>query len=219
MKETPTSAEIIIADTQILIIEGLKTLLSEKYTIGNIVTSLDELQRALAAKIPHILILDYSLLDFNEYAELRKIKQQFNDMVIIILSYNLGRNDVMEFHSMGIKNILHKSTDQEELFECIDCAVRGKKYYSGVVLDMLFEANEKKETTNGLVLTTSEIEIVRLIAQGLTNKEIAVKKFLSIHTIMTHRRNILRKAGVSNASELIMFAIKSGIIDNIEYHI
>jgi len=219
MKDIHTTAEIAIADTQILIIEGLKTLLSEKYMISNISASTDELQKALAIKIPDLLILDYYLLDFNDYEDLRVIKQLYPHMGIIILSNNLGRNDVMEFHSMGIKNILHKSADKEELFECIDLAVKGKKYYSGIVLDMLFESSEKKETINGLVLTASEIEIVRLIAQGLTNKEIAVKKFLSIHTIMTHRKNILRKVGVSNASELIMFAIKSGIIDNIEYHI
>jgi DNA-binding NarL/FixJ family response regulator len=86
-------------------------------------------------------------------------------------------------------------------------------------LDLLFDPNEKKSQPSPAQLTTSEIEIVRLISQGLTNKEIAVKKILSIHTIMTHRKNILRKVGVSNASELIMYAIKSGLIDNIEYHI
>jgi DNA-binding NarL/FixJ family response regulator len=219
MKHLSTSVKIAIADTQILIIEGLKALLCENYAISNIATSKDELQLALAVKTPDLLILDYFLLDFNEYAELREIKQQHPDMGIIILSNNLGRNDVLEFHSMGIKNIIHKSVDKEDLFECIDCVLKGKKYYSGIVLDMLFEPTEKKETINGFVLTSSEIEIVRLITQGLTNKEIAVKKFLSIHTIMTHRKNILRKVGVSNASELIMFAIKSGIIDNIEYHI
>jgi DNA-binding NarL/FixJ family response regulator len=219
MNDISASVEIAIADTQILIIEGLKALLSKKFAISSIAASKDELQRGLAVKIPDLLILDYSLLDFNEYADLREIMQQYPDMGIIILSNNLARNEVMEFHSIGIKNIIHKSVDKEELFECIDCVLKGKKYYSGIVLDMLFEPTEKKETINGLMLTASEVEIVRLIAQGLTNKEIAVKKFLSIHTIMTHRKNILRKVGVSNASELIMFAIKSGIIDNIEYHI
>jgi DNA-binding NarL/FixJ family response regulator len=87
-------------------------------------------------------------------------------------------------------------------------------------MDMLFDLNVKKgliEETNQL--TTSEIEIVRLIGQGLTTKEIASRKILSFHTIMTHRKNILRKLGVSNASELIMFAVRTGIIDTIEYHI
>jgi len=87
-------------------------------------------------------------------------------------------------------------------------------------MEMLFDPVGKKDFMEETgQLTNSEIEIVRMIAQGLTTKEIAVKKFLSFHTIMTHRKNILRKVGVSNASELIMYAIKTGIIDTIEYHI
>jgi DNA-binding NarL/FixJ family response regulator len=138
MNDISTSVEIAIADTQILIIEGLKSLLSGKYSVCSITTSKDELQKALAIQVPDLLILDYCLLDFNEYAELKEIKQQYPTMSIIILSNNLGRNDVMEFHSMGIKNIIHKSADREEFFECIDLAVKGKKYYSGIVLDMFF---------------------------------------------------------------------------------
>jgi DNA-binding CsgD family transcriptional regulator len=68
-------------------------------------------------------------------------------------------------------------------------------------------------------LTASEIEIVKLIASGLTAKEIALKRHISFHTVNTHRKNIFRKLGVSNSSELIMLAIKSGWIDNIEYYI
>ncbi len=68
-------------------------------------------------------------------------------------------------------------------------------------------------------LTASEIEIVKLIAEGMTTKEIASRKNVSFHTIMTHRKNIFRKARVNNASELVMFAIRAGIIDTIEYQI
>ena len=80
---------------------------------------------------------------------------------------------------------------------------------------------DEKRVFSGIFnqLTASETEIVRLIAQGMTTKEIAAQKFLSFHTVMTHRRNILRKLGVSNASELIMYAVSSGIIDTIEYNI
>ena len=68
-------------------------------------------------------------------------------------------------------------------------------------------------------LTDSEMEIVRLIAEGLTTKEIASRKYISFHTVITHRKNIFRKLGVSSVSELIMYAIKAGWINMIEYHI
>ena len=69
--------------------------------------------------------------------------------------------------------------------------------------------NEKKSTGEETgQLTTSEMEIVRLIAEGLTTKEIASRKYISFHTVITHRKNIFRKLGVSSVSELIMYAIK-----------
>jgi DNA-binding NarL/FixJ family response regulator len=84
----------------------------------------------------------------------------------------------------------------------------------------LLEKGEWKKTAQETTtLTTAEIDIVKLIAEGMTTKEIASKKNVSFHTIMTHRKNIFRKARVNNASELVMFAIRSGIIDRIEYQI
>ena len=220
MNKTSQLSEIIIADTQILIIEGLKVLLSETYTVNSIVTSKNELLAQLKVRVPSLLIIDFSILDFDGYDDLRELKTNYPDMGIIILTNNLTRNEVVELHNSGVKNILHKSLERDELFECIESALKGRKYYSGPVLDLLLEPNDKKVTLSGTVqLTASEIDIVRLLADGLTNKEIAQKKFLSIHTIMTHRKNIMRKLGASNASEMIMFAIKAGIIDNIEYHI
>jgi DNA-binding NarL/FixJ family response regulator len=219
MNKISQSDDIIIADTQILAVEGLKALLGKKYNISGVVTSKIELFRTLKDKAPRLLILDYVLLDFEGYDDLREIKRAYPGMGIIILTNNPGRNEITEYHNIGINNILHKLLETNELYECIESILKGRKFYSGVVLDMLFESNDKKNTAATAQLTASEIEIVRLIAEGLTNKEIASRKILSIHTIMTHRKNILRKLGVSNASELIMYAIKSGIIDNIEYHI
>jgi DNA-binding NarL/FixJ family response regulator len=96
----------------------------------------------------------------------------------------------------------------------------GEKYYSNELLDLLFEVDEKKnpieETSQ---LTISEIEIVRLISEGLTTKEIAALKFISFHTVISHRKNIFRKLGVTSISELIMYSIKAGWINTIEYHI
>lgn len=68
-------------------------------------------------------------------------------------------------------------------------------------------------------LTTTETEVVKLIAEGKTTKEIAAQKNISFHTVMTHRKNIFRKLGVNSSSELIMYAIRAGWIDNIEYYI
>ncbi len=219
--ENETRPGILIADIQFLIMEGLKAFLDERYRITGCVSSKYELQKALLADVPEILIIDYSSLDFDSFDELRALRESHPKMGIIILTSSLTRNELIEYNNSGIKNILHKNTDAEEMQACLNAIQLGRKYYSDYTLDMMLDFNEKKGTADETIqhLTASEIEIVRLIAAGLTTKEIAIKKFISFHTVMTHRKNILRKLGVSNSSELIMYAIKTGIIDTIDYQI
>jgi DNA-binding CsgD family transcriptional regulator len=88
------------------------------------------------------------------------------------------------------------------------------------LLDILLEVDQKKNSIEETgQLTISEIEIVRLISEGLTTKEIALRKFISFHTVISHRKNIFRKLGVTSISELIMYSIKAGWINTIEYYI
>jgi DNA-binding NarL/FixJ family response regulator len=166
------------------------------------------------------LIIDHSLIDIGSISELKDINLKFTNLKILVLSNVISKVDLHELNSAGIQNIILKTADKEELFEAIDYTLKGKKYYSNELLDLLFEANEKKnpgdETSQ---LTISEIEIVRLISEGLTTKEIASRKFISFHTVISHRKNIFRKLGVTSVSELIMYSIKAGWVNIIEYNI
>ena len=84
----------------------------------------------------------------------------------------------------------------------------------------MFDPGEKQaHGSDNFQLTNAEIEIVRLISEGFTTKEIASRKFISFHTVISHRKNIFRKLGVTSVSELIMVAIRYGLINTIEYHI
>jgi DNA-binding NarL/FixJ family response regulator len=220
MEVSDIKSSIVIADSQFLIVEALKNLLGRQYFIRNVVNCKSDLLALLNSNSPEILIIDPVLLDFEGVNDLKEIKESFPDLTIIILTNNITRNELKELISLGINNVLHKNADQEELLSCLKDVERGKKYFSDLFLDLIIEPDEKRVFSVELnQLTASETEIVRLIAQGLTTKEIAAQKFLSFHTVMTHRRNILRKLGVSNASELIMYAVSSGIINTIEYNI
>jgi Response regulator containing a CheY-like receiver domain and an HTH DNA-binding domain len=220
MEVSDIKSSIVIADSQFLIVEALKSLLGGKYFIRNTVNCKSDLQAILKSDLPKILIIDHLLLDFEGINDLKVIKDSFPELTIIILTNNITRNELKELISLGINNILHKNANHEELFSCLKDAERGKKCFSDIFLDLIIEPDEKRGFSGEFnQLTASETEIVRLIAQGLTTKEIAAQKFISFHTVMTHRRNILRKLGVSNASELIMYAISSGIINTIEYNI
>ncbi|MDF1561328.1 MAG: response regulator transcription factor [Bacteroidales bacterium] len=209
---------IVIDDNQFLIVETLKTLLSEKYQVKKIVGSKDELLLLLDSEKTDLIIVDPANLDFDGISDLQIIRNKYPGIPIVILTNNITTKEISILNRLRIKNILCKNVGVEELFHCINEAVNGRNYYSEIVFDQLMSDNDKRGQ-DSVSLTSSEIEIVRMIARGMTTKEIAEKKFISFHTVMTHRRNILRKLGVSNASELTMYAVSAGYIDTIEYHI
>jgi DNA-binding NarL/FixJ family response regulator len=165
------------------------------------------------------LIIDPSLVDIAGFNELKEIKCSFSELKFLVLTNNVSKKELHEFNSIGITNIVLKTAGKEEIIEALNAALNGKKHYSNELLDLLFETNERKNSEETGQLTNSELDIVRLIAEGLTTKEIAAKKFISFHTVISHRKNIFRKLGVTSISELIMYSIKAGWINTIEYHI
>jgi DNA-binding NarL/FixJ family response regulator len=214
--------QILIADTQYLITESLKSILKNElnYTTTEIVCTKKDLIRALSGSSVKLLILDYNQLDFDNFSEIKKIVCEDSHIPVLILTNSLTNSELAELNSIGIKNIILKSAEKEELIAAVEMTAKGRKYYSAEVLDMITEAYDKRNSVQeNTQLTKAEIEIVKLIAEGFTTKEIARRKFNSYHTVMTHRKNIFRKLRVNNASELVMYAIRTGIIDNIEYHI
>ncbi len=213
---------IIIADSQFLITEAFKTLFASEqpYLLTGTASSFSELKQLLNNCSADLLITDPANFDFPEIENLIRLKDQLPNLKLLILTNIISKSELSVLTRLGIKNILLKSVDREELFAAIESTLKGKKYYSDEILDLLLEGSEKKTIVEeSKTLTASEIEIVRLIANGLTTKEIAGKRNVSHHTVTTHRKNIFRKLEVSNASELIMQAIKAGWIDNIEYYI
>jgi len=217
-----TKVPILIADSQFLVTESLKLLLtnSGNFSVCKVVTEKNELIKALKQEDISLVILDHALIDIGSINELREIKSGFPDLRILVISNAVSKAELVELNSAGINNVILKTVGKEELFEALEATLKAKKYFSNELLDLLFESTEKKnQSDESGQLTISEIEIVRLIADGLTTKEIASRKFISFHTVISHRKNIFRKLGVNSISELIMYSIKAGWINTIEYHI
>jgi DNA-binding NarL/FixJ family response regulator len=212
---------IIIADNQFLVVDSLQKLLSDSFNIkaDHIVNNKYDLMRSVKQHPLVLLIIDPNHMDFDSLSELRTIMQEQNCKVLVLTNI-LSKNDITELNAYGIKNILLKTADREEILAALRSTLASKKYFCQEVLDIFTEIppekGQVKETGN---LTHSETEIVKCIAEGLTTKQIAMHKHISFHTVMTHRKNIFRKLNVNNASELVMYAIRAGIIDTIEYHI
>ena len=217
-----TVDNVIIADSQYLIVEALKSLIGndERYFLAGVVDSQNELYKLLEKVPSGILITDFSNIDYDGVDDFKNIRDKYPLISILILTNVINKAEFAGLTKAGVKNMIYKTSDKDEIFNAIESALKGKKYYSDEILDLFLELGENKYAVEDPKhLTASEIEIVKLIANGLTTKEIAARRNISYHTVNTHRKNIFKKVEVSNASELTMHAIKAGWIENIEYYI
>ncbi|MDP4187635.1 MAG: response regulator transcription factor [Bacteroidota bacterium] len=215
--------QILLADPQTLTRKGIIQVIKEELQFDNVETanSKEELYKKLPEIRPDLLIIDYDLFDFENIEELETVKKLSPATNILVISDNKTMEDILRVLDCGINDYILKKCDELELSEAITATLNNRKFFCSEVLDALVESktpssSKNKETCH---LTSSEIEIIQLIAQGLTTKDIAARKFLSFHTVNTHRKNIFRKLGINNTSELIMYAIRAGIVDTTEYYI
>jgi DNA-binding NarL/FixJ family response regulator len=222
MIKSENPVRVLIADSQFLITESLKYILlhNAKHEVSNVVSEKVEIVRILTNESIHILIIDPFFTDFQEITDLKLITVNFPFVKIIILVNSITGKELHELNSLGITNVVLKTASRQDIFDSVNSAIAGKKYYSNELLDLVFDhGNKTNSVSEPGQLTASELEIVRLISEGLTTKEIASRKFISFHTVITHRKNIFRKLGVKSISELIMHGIKAGWITTIEYYI
>ncbi|UWX56976.1 response regulator transcription factor [Chlorobaculum sp. MV4-Y] len=208
---------ILIADSQYLTTAALTALLLEKGYTVEMAESRHELIGKLKSCEVSLIITDYILFDYRSINDLKEIIAGKPEIPVLVLSNSMNQMQIRELNQAGIKNIALKTDDRSELLQGVSSALKKKKAYTSSVLDILL--HQDRPAQDACLLTTSEIDIVRLISSGLSTKEIAAKKHVSFHTVMTHRKNIFRKLGVSSSQEMMLLAIKAGLIDNIEYHI
>jgi DNA-binding NarL/FixJ family response regulator len=214
--------KVLIADSQFLTAEACRRLLEEdeRFVVLGVISTKYELEKMLLEMDKGILIADLAFADFGSITEFKNMLFPFPNVQVLILTNTMSKNYLVEFNNACFKNIIYKTSDRDELFSAIESTIKGKKNYSPELLDLMFDMNmDKQSPYESKVLTSSEKDIVNLISRGFTTKEIASRKNISYHTVNTHRKNIFRKMGVSNSSELIMNALKAGWIDSIEYYI
>lgn len=222
MENTDKTFQVLIADSQFLIIESLKILLKNdgRFVVNKVVTEKNDLIESLNRSSASLLIIDPALTDLEGFTELKEILSKFPELKLLVISNNVSKKELQEYNSAGITCVILKTAGKEEITDALNAVINGKKYYSNELLDLLFETDERKSSVaETSQLTNAETEIVRMIAEGLTTKEIAARKFISFHTVISHRKNIFRKLGVTSISELIMYSIKAGLINTIEYNI
>lgn len=214
-------SKYILADNQELTRLALETLIKQVDNENEVFKTTDKsgIIGLLREHTDATVVLDYTLLDFSGEEQLLIIAERFADARWIIISEELTpsfmRRVIFSSHRF---NILFKDCTQWEVTEALKTAAEGGRYVAQRVMETIITEQQNKTQVPDL-LTVTETEIVKSIAQGKTTKEIAAERFLSIHTITTHRKNIFRKLGVNTAHEVVKYALRAGLVDSNEFYI
>lgn len=218
---------ILIADNQPVIIEGIKSILKQFNNINIIEEAEDKnsLFIKLNALKYNILIIDISSLQLFEIKEMALIEKSSPYTNVFIFTNNDQENEILSLLEYPSVKAYHlKNCKKVDFIRAITVVANNGKSFCDSVIEILHNSFSKtKQRSKSVVkikeLTKREIEVVKLVAEGRTAKEISDKLFISIHTVNTYRKNILQKLKVKNSSELVMFAIKNNLIDSSEYFI
>jgi DNA-binding NarL/FixJ family response regulator len=204
---------ILLADNQILTREGIKAMLANILDINIAATAAYpiELEQLIIANQPGVVVLDPHVGSRFTAENVRHILEKHQDLHVLILSNRQSREQIQEMLALGIKNYVFKECSREELVYAIYATAKGEQFFCKNTFETLFGNKLLPEKTDPLPqLSSRETELIYLIAEGLTNNEIAEKLFLSVHTIKTHRKNIIKKLGFNfkNITELALLLQK-----------
>ena len=165
-----------------------------------------------------VVFLDYTLFDFADEDQLLIVAERFSLSEWILISDELTpqfiRRVVYSSHQFSV---VFKDGPMSEIREALQAVNRHTRYLSQRALEFIITQQQEEEKPD--ILTATETEIVKAIAQGKTTKEIAAERYSSIHTVTTHRKNIFRKLGINTAHEAVKYALRAGLIDPSEFYI
>jgi len=213
--------KILLADDHQIVLDGLKSLLSDINdfeVIGAVSNGKDAVDFIATKEKPDIAVLDIDMPVMNGINATREIKKNFNGVRVLTLSMHNEKGVIQTLMDAGADGYILKNSSREELEKGIRAICRGETFFSTDVTMSLLNQSTEITANNELPeevkdLTEREVEILKLVAEGYSNKEIGERLFISHRTVDTQRTNLMKKMDVHNVAGLIRIALKSGLVD------
>ncbi len=212
--------KLILAEDHVIVRRGLKMILEEAGDIEIIAEVSDGLEavKKVAELSPDLIIIDISMPNLNGIQATRQIKRKNPNTRILILSRHKNDEYVLQSIRAGADGYLIKNSAPSELINAVYSIYNDKGYLSPsiskIIIDDYFN---KPENFSGedkqSLLSEREDEVLQLLVEGHSTKDIAKKLFISVNTVATHREHIFNKLNLKNIVELTLFAVKKGIIN------
>src|SRR5271156_4798385 len=220
--ESMKTLRILVADDHDLMRRGIKALLQshagwevcgEAHTGREAVTKAEELK-------PDIVILDISMPDLNGVDAAKRIRKSSPDTEVLILSVHYSDQLIRDILEAGVRGYIVKSDSDRDLIIAIETLANHKPFLTPRATEVMLTnfkegrmRSSETPTTVGNRLTTREREIVQLLAEGKSSKEVASSLCISVKTAETHRANIMRKLQLHTVTELVRYAVRNQIIE------
>lgn len=210
---------IVLADDHNVVRRGLRLLLEsqpEFSVVGEAADGKQAVEQAEATN-PDVVVLDIAMPNLSGIEATQRIAAAYPQTAVVVLSMHSDEGYVLRALKAGAKGYLLKDSAESDLIQAIKAVHEGKTFFSQEVSKMLVEDYVREIRTRGVedsyeLLTTREREILQLLAEGRSNKEIAAKLNLSLYTVETHRRNLQDKLNLHSFAELILYAVRKRVI-------
>lgn len=203
---------VLVVESNFLVREGLVSYLKKKgLSVFTSTFSLSEISATLEREKIHVLILDYFSTHKNSSLAFELITQLRHCPTLGIIE-EIETSVIKRGLEAGLSGHVLKDCDGDEIYDAVTALHQGIPFYCGQIVEALNDFKGEHLGCDGIQISEREVEIISMIAEGLTNKEIADRLFLSTHTITTHRKNIMNKLGVNNTAGIVLFAVKSNFI-------
>ncbi len=215
------TTKILIVDDHEVVRDGLKNILTsmDNITIAGEASNGEEAVKMYSTLKPDLVIMDISMPGMNGIEATRIIKEKDTDARILILTMHDNQEYLNQIIRSGAKGFILKNTDKEELLEAVKTVSAGENFFSKDISKLIIDNyirtakdTEKNDGYKEVPLTKREIEILKLIASGYSNQEIANILYISYNTVDTHRKNIMHKLTIKNTAGLVRYAIEKGLI-------
>jgi|ERR1700733_2270920 len=207
--------KVLLADDHTIVRQGLKLILSshpDLEVVGEAANGREVLDLAEKLK-PDVILMDVAMPELNGIEATRRLHQISPRMKVLVLSMHKEAVYIREILKAGARGYILKDAIDTELVNAIQSVARGDGYISPAISGALLSDYRQNLTDPIDLLSTREREVLQLIAEGKTNKEVATRLNLSVYTVDSHRGKIMEKLNLHSAGELIRFAVKNGLVD------
>lgn len=210
---------ILLADDHTVVRKGLRLLLESQPDFQVIADAADGRETvALAEQLtPDVVVMDVAMPGLNGIEAARQISAKLPHTAIVFLGMHSDEGYVLKALKSGARAYLLKDSAENDLINAVKAVREGKAFFSPAISKMLIEDYMRQMQQRAVedsydLLTTREREILQLFAEGKNNKDVANMLNLSLYTVETHRSNILKKLNLHSTAELILYAVRKGVI-------